>query len=1573
MKTVSKKGASRAEHVRLEVGADGLVHPAVYDDGVLDQDALDDNPAAEDTRMASRIDRRVYRRIARLGMVPLDAPAMPPPGPDFMRIAGKVDGSFWRKRYKSKANKADREPGEKGWEASYAYGDALVGLYLRALREPCFGMQVEVKKGIARQATFVPGHIWKEEYDSYEEWVMEGTPPEMVSGPRPADVMVIGKMPWREETQAGRNFIGPTGAELLKALKAAHITGYKDWYITNLLKFMPPDGSTTLRKSWIKDCLPILAQELRLVRPRYILCLGSDASNALLDPKNGLGAVEHGITQFGVGAMEGRVVTFDYVADLDYLEEGDANEVIRARVMTVVHPAMVARDESMGRQLLRGIHRFKRVIEGADFTQAEEDIDHRVCHSLEDAEQVLAEAELDLADLKTGLVAWDAEWHGQHPVNPDAYLRTVQMSWKPKSAVCFVLRKQGGEVAFLDRLGKNAIPRLMKLLSRFMEGKRAVGHFLVADLEWLEHEGMNLLDPFRVPTEPNEQGEPAWLRCQNGEGGFDTAMACHAVEETSLLGLEALTLRYTNAPRYDIPLETWKTNYCKARKIKKAALEGYGDCPDEVLVPYSLYDADVTLRIAYELIDLLDRDYFGENAWEPFWESMIIQPVILEIHQTGIMVDRDRIDELTDKFVAARARIEEEVRKATNWGKAKKRRFNIRSVQHVKEYLYGEELNGKFDDQGRTVRIRRKAGVTLKVEPLLTTDKPPLRWADLSDEKRKEHQPSTAKNVLAILAQENPHVADDINRIRDYRFLDQVLKSVLRPPTMRPDDPVAFHFDDDGNRVYEAGLAASIDKDGRVRPHMYPTAETGRWKCSRPNLQNMCLDKDSEILTRCGWVKMPDLRDADEVAQYWPDSGAIDFVVPHRVIRDRYEGDLVHVTTADQIDMMLTPNHRCLLRNRKTKECFEVEAQDFRGDCHHIHGGQYVGGDVHLTDGEIAWLAAVQADGSYVKEGGVVFSFARKRKADALRNVLDRAGQPYNESVQANGTTRFYVGKDTPWDRLAKRWMPDKQFGSWILRLDRDSLDTLADEVFFWDGDWTRKECYTSSDEANVEWVQILWTLSGRRARKVSFQPKNPNARQHHVVSTTVPHRPVDYSLTTNFKKEMVPYDDVVYCVEVPSSFIVTRRNGKVAVTGNSKARDPDYERLLGKTDDGSLVYDHKLRSVMCSPSAVVAKLRGELKAARKADRRGVARQYQPWLGYGGDVVDALCKDADAFVPGQDEVFIDFDYKGAELYGMAIMAADETMIEHAKRNIIYADEGYDAEGNEVKGGKFPHPLWFDIHSNVAVMAFKLAVPDGVIEDAKLAGKFGLQAGVSYAEAFKRKVGDPLPASKAALSLIGKAHLRIVAKSVIFGVAYGRAAKAIALAVREQKVNISVEEAQQVIDALFGLYPGLRPFFDGCRQRALEDRWLCSCYGRFRRFPNASDDFKLAGEFERQAMNFPIQSAIASALDRGVAELYKLRSELEGSWGERPFKFALTIHDAVLLQARACYVEPLVDGGLIEWAMCKAHPIYPAALDGLPVEGGPYHLGLDFEVSEYWGEQVTAERCTQLGMPVDFGK
>lgn len=116
-----------------------------------------------------------------------------------------------------------------------------------------------------------------------------GTQTVFGEGPSTAHVMAVGEQPGDMEDRAGRPFVGPSGKLLDRALIAAGIDR-DDVYVTNAVKHFKwaKDASTKRRihktpsAGEIRACFPWLEQEIALVKPRVIVCLGATAAKALL-------------------------------------------------------------------------------------------------------------------------------------------------------------------------------------------------------------------------------------------------------------------------------------------------------------------------------------------------------------------------------------------------------------------------------------------------------------------------------------------------------------------------------------------------------------------------------------------------------------------------------------------------------------------------------------------------------------------------------------------------------------------------------------------------------------------------------------------------------------------------------------------------------------------------------------------------------------------------------------------------------------------------------------------------------------------------------------------------------------------------------------------------------------------------------------------------------------------------------------------------------------------------------------------------------------------------------------------
>jgi len=98
-----------------------------------------------------------------------------------------------------------------------------------------------------------------------------------------ADVLLIGEAPGEEEDKQGIPFIGRAGQLLSKSLEAVNILRGTDTYITNICKCRPPDNRTPeLEES--NACLHWLNDQIKIIKPKIIILVGSVAMKMLLNP-----------------------------------------------------------------------------------------------------------------------------------------------------------------------------------------------------------------------------------------------------------------------------------------------------------------------------------------------------------------------------------------------------------------------------------------------------------------------------------------------------------------------------------------------------------------------------------------------------------------------------------------------------------------------------------------------------------------------------------------------------------------------------------------------------------------------------------------------------------------------------------------------------------------------------------------------------------------------------------------------------------------------------------------------------------------------------------------------------------------------------------------------------------------------------------------------------------------------------------------------------------------------------------------------------------------------------------------
>ncbi len=96
-----------------------------------------------------------------------------------------------------------------------------------------------------------------------------------------ASLMIVGEAPGRDEDLQGEPFVGRAGQLLTNMLKAIQLER-ADVYIANVLKCRPPNNRQPAPDE-IVACSGILRDQIRAIRPRIILTLGTFATQAILN------------------------------------------------------------------------------------------------------------------------------------------------------------------------------------------------------------------------------------------------------------------------------------------------------------------------------------------------------------------------------------------------------------------------------------------------------------------------------------------------------------------------------------------------------------------------------------------------------------------------------------------------------------------------------------------------------------------------------------------------------------------------------------------------------------------------------------------------------------------------------------------------------------------------------------------------------------------------------------------------------------------------------------------------------------------------------------------------------------------------------------------------------------------------------------------------------------------------------------------------------------------------------------------------------------------------------------------
>lgn len=573
------------------------------------------------------------------------------------------------------------------------------------------------------------------------------------------------------------------------------------YYYTSFIKWLLPRSERNRpTKEAVAWALPAFWNEIREVKPDFIICMGKVAFDALVDLK---------------------------ISATDALGGWFWSESAQARVFLMEKPLTLLTKPEKLEQFRLLFKDVKTMLDGADPVKGVQ----REYSTVSSMAQLRDLVHL-LQEGNHRLLAVDCEWGGVNFV--DGRLRSLQICWAPGKAAYIRFRDDSDNYAF-DARYDEAGAVLGEWLNR--PEVLLVGHYILADLPWM-HKWLGL----------------DWYRkCY-----LDTAFASQCVDEHAPMGLEWLSLMYSDLGRYDLPLLLWR------KKNPQAEEDGYAFIPDDILIEYACKDVDVTLRACHALLKRLRHeeveDYYF-NVFHPF-----VTDVFTSFALHGLPMDEERMDELRDVYQYAFGHLLADFQKVVT-AEAKQlllkrcakllppsAAFHLVSTilsaephdrptvldlapmdRAVKDALlpFVEHLNAApaFNPWSKPQMVRWLFDVKGHV-PIKSTDKKEkgirsMPWEKvlaLSPDKRGDYTPATDKQTIQILS-ENDAV---LGQFLDLTAVSSICKSFLKEPVLD---------DETGEVTRENGLHYWLCSDGRVHGQM-GTTETGRPRTSRPNVLN---------------------------------------------------------------------------------------------------------------------------------------------------------------------------------------------------------------------------------------------------------------------------------------------------------------------------------------------------------------------------------------------------------------------------------------------------------------------------------------------------------------------------------------------------------------------------------------------------------------------------------------------------------------------------------------------------------------------------------------------------------------
>lgn len=324
----------------------------------------------------------------------------------------------------------------------------------------------------------------------------------------------------------------------------------------------------------------------------------------------------------------------------------------------------------------------------------------------------------------------------------------------------------------------------------------------------------------------------------------------------------------------------------------------------------------------------------------------------------------------------------------------------------------------------------------------------------------------------------------------------------------------------------------------------------------------------TQLLTDTGWKNIESITSSDLVAQYDPETNTTSFTHP-TIVPPHYSDEVYEIASGNgNARQIVSGGHRVYFEEKvkKNTECQDwqpavVEARDLHkinlNTAHRrFRSAAPAAPGEGLTDLD-RMLIAINADGSIRGERytgeitGTIptsFTFAKERKIERFLNLADSLGWKVTELPSHDSRRHFNLA--VPVEHVADR---SKLFTHWWNLTEKSSTwcHEFIEENGRWDGHSLKGgygvTFYTTRKEDSDFFVAAA-QLAGHRSRTtVRVDDRSDTFADSYITNVTWSKDTVGAQSMQVRKVE----PQMVYCVQVPTTFLVTRNGESPVISGN--------------------------------------------------------------------------------------------------------------------------------------------------------------------------------------------------------------------------------------------------------------------------------------------------------------------------------------------------------------------------------------------------------------------------------------